>query len=546
MAWPERRVALLDQRLLVVDKPVGLPIHGGNVDVADVVTRLARALRERGEPDRLSVHSRLDREVSGLVMFVRDTNLDPEVARLVKRHAIVRGYRAIVERCDFPQCFVMEDRLICPEKGPTRRVGSGGVVARTRVQRIGDRGTLSWLALYPETGRRHQIRAQLAARGAPILGDFAYGGAAAPRLMLHSAELRCPELGLDLLCAPPPQMRFDEGDVAPGSEELERLVFDAAWRRSGLERRTEAYRLANGSGDELEGLVLDRFGDYAVLEFSRDSAWQHRAELVRAVVALGPRAVYVKRRVRADLRRRDAAELAPALPEFGEPAPAPLLVDENGMRFAVDLADGFDTGLYLDQRENRARVRGVARDRDVLNLFGYTGSFSVAAALGGARSTTTVDLSHRALDRARRNLELNHITPSSQHRLLRAEVTDWLRRALTRERRYTLVILDPPSFSTITRGGVFRLAQSWTNLLVSVVRLLDDGGELLVVSHEQERTHAKLRSLLHDAVSCAGRSIEALVDLPSGCDCPSFGGRPSPSLSVWLRVGSRAASRGSE
>jgi len=542
VAWPDRRVVLLDRRLLVVDKPVGLPIHGGNPEIADVVTRLARALRERGEDEHLSVHSRLDQDVSGLVMFVRDTSLDPEVARLSERHAIVRGYRAIVERCDMPERFVMEDRLLCPDKGLTRCVKSGGLFARTRVERLLDRGKYSLLSLYPETGRRHQLRAQLAARGAPILGDRTYGGAAAPRLMLHSTELRCPELDLELCCTPPPQMQLEPGRTQPEAEELERLIFDAAWRRSGLERRSEAYRLVNGGGDELEGLVLDRFGDHAVLEFSLESTWRRRSEILRAVSALGPQSIYVKHRVRADLRHCEVSELGPAHPELGEPAPSPLIVEENGMRLAVDLGDGFDTGLYVDQRDNRARVRAAARDRDVLNLFGYTGGFSVAAALGGARSTTTIDLSQRALHRARRNLEHNGIQPSAAHRLLRAEVTDWLRRALARERRYSLVILDPPSFST-SRGGVFRLSRAWPTLLASAVSLLEDGGELLVVSHEHERTQAALRNLVRAAVEGVGRRIDTLVELPNGSDCPSHDRRPSPSLSVWLRLGTEGPAR---
>lgn len=121
------------------------------------------------------------------------------------------------------------------------------------------------------------------------------------------------------------------------------------------------------------------------------------------------------------------------------------VVQEGGLQFWVNLSDYLDTGLFLDHRPLRARVREQAEEKDVLNLFAYTGSFSVYAAAGGARSTTTIDLSNTYLDWARRNMELNGLAHEDRHLFVRADVKAWLRQRPTT--RYDLIILDPPTFS---------------------------------------------------------------------------------------------------
>ena len=123
------------------------------------------------------------------------------------------------------------------------------------------------------------------------------------------------------------------------------------------------------------------------------------------------------------------------------------VVTEHGLKFVVNLWDYLDTGLFLDHRPTRQRVRGEAAGKDVLNLFAYTGAFSVHAAAGGAATTTTVDLSHTYLDWAGRNLALNGFTVGDHHRLVRADCLRWLAEASRQERRFDLVICDPPTFS---------------------------------------------------------------------------------------------------
>jgi 23S rRNA (cytosine1962-C5)-methyltransferase len=152
-------------------------------------------------------------------------------------------------------------------------------------------------------------------------------------------------------------------------------------------------------------------------------------------------------------------------------------VHEHGLKLLVNLCDFLDTGLFLDHRDTRGRVRAEASGSRFLNLFCYTGAFSVHAAAGGARSTTSVDLSNTYLDWARRNLSLNGYG-SQAHRLVRADVTTWVREAALGE-RFDLIVLDPPSFSTSKKMlGSFNVQRDHVKLLSSVLALLAPKGTL--------------------------------------------------------------------
>ncbi len=155
-----------------------------------------------------------------------------------------------------------------------------------------------------------------------------------------------------------------------------------------------------------------------------------------------------------------------------------FVVEEQGLRFWVNLADRLDTGLFLDHRLTRARVRSQARGRSFLNLFAYSGAFTVYAAAGGARSTTSVDLSNTSLDWTARNLALNSLQGRGQA-LVRADALSWLAEAATGKERWDLVVLDPPPFST-SKGmrGTFDVQRDQLRILRAALALLAPGGTL--------------------------------------------------------------------
>jgi 23S rRNA G2069 N7-methylase RlmK/C1962 C5-methylase RlmI len=156
-----------------------------------------------------------------------------------------------------------------------------------------------------------------------------------------------------------------------------------------------------------------------------------------------------------------------------------LEVHEGGHRFLVNLSDYVDTGLFLDHRQTRAMVQAEADGKQFLNLFGYTGAFTVCAAAGGARSTTTVDLSQTYLDWARRNLQLNGLS-GQQHQLVRDDAVAFLRhRAGRREPPFELAVVDPPTFSNSKRlTDVWDVQQHHAELLNLVLQQMVVGGKV--------------------------------------------------------------------
>jgi 23S rRNA (cytosine1962-C5)-methyltransferase len=445
--------------LIVVDKPHGIPVHGGDETLkGDLVNRLGDWLEARGEDRYVGVHQRLDEGTSGVMLFATNRERNVEIARAAERHELGRRYVAAVTLRDgrFAERLArgpvrLSHRLLVEERR-SRIAEKGGVVAVSEARLLERRGGRALLELRPETGRTHQLRVQLAHEGAPIAGDAEYGGEPAPRLLLHALELT---LGNERFAvpAPPGFEGFVRGQspVLGGAATLLRTLEDAGILRAPLAAIADTYRLANDVADDLPGVTIDRYGDYAVLHASSEDAEARAPELAAALVELGARGVYLKVRRRADARHASGS-LAPETPILGEPAPARFVVTERGLRLWVELGRGQSTGLFLDQRENRRRVRELSGGRRILNLFSYTSSFGVAAAAGGASEVVSVDVAAPALATARDNFRENGIDLAA-HRFLKEDALDFLARAGRRGERYDLIVLDPPSFASSAAGS---------------------------------------------------------------------------------------------
>jgi 23S rRNA (cytosine1962-C5)-methyltransferase len=293
----------------------------------------------------------------------------------------------------------------------------------------------------------------------------------------------------------------------------------AALKRAVLSSVTDAYRLVDAEGDEFGGIVIERYADYAVVFWSDTWDAPDPVEIAQALIELGAKGVYLKARVKGDLRRIDATLYATGKAAAGEDAPEFFPVTEGKLRFEVSLADGYSTGLFLDQRENRSWLTQAAAGKQVLNLFSYTGSFSVAAGVGGATLVTTVDLSARALRRADANLRLNEL-PRAQHRLLKSDAVAWLRRAVARTERYDLVVLDPPSFASVG-NETFSVARQYAQLVSQCAALLAPGGGLLAVTNHRGTSLAQFQELLQQACQEVGRTPSKLEVRKPALDCPA-------------------------
>ena len=320
------------------------------------------------------------------------------------------------------------------------------------------------------------------------------------------------------------------------------LLETALARRAELlaDPQTDVCRLFHSGADGIDGLVIEKLGPVLVVQLHAgrlviDAA---AARELCATAAARVRATAVYRKVFPKDRTTPPGELErqhrdPA-PWIGEPVEAELAVHENGATFVVRPYDGYATGLFLDHRAARARVRELAAGRRVLNAFAYTCGFTVAAALGGAAATVSVDISRKALEWGKRNLAANGLTLDA-HRFICADVFDYYRRAARQGQRFDLVILDSPTFARVKETRrVFTLAADLPRLVAGALELLDAGGVLhLSVNHRGTSLRA-LQAVVRDAAHAQGRRDALLEGPPSPEDFP---GDPDFAKSVWLRLG---------
>lgn len=280
---------------------------------------------------------------------------------------------------------------------------------------------------------------------------------------------------------------LDRGQIKLNTAWLEKKFKNAVrLREHALFTETDAYRLVNAEGDGLPGMTLDRYGDYLMLQFY-SRAWEPHLEPLTSAIqrVFRPRGVYRKMRpqeTRALAAKNHNKEFSRLI--AGTAAPVPLTIRENGLNFLVDLQEGLNTGLFPDQRRNRQEIMARVAGKKVLNLFAFTGAFSVAAAAAGAKKVTSVDVSETYLQVAKDNFAANRLNPK-QHEFIVADVFSELARMKSKQSQFDVIIFDPPSFSTTkksrfsTHGGTAKLTEATLPLLVP--------GGLLVSSSNHQR-----------------------------------------------------------
>jgi 23S rRNA (cytosine1962-C5)-methyltransferase len=205
----------------------------------------------------------------------------------------------------------------------------------------------------------------------------------------------------------------------------------------------------------------------------------------------------------------------------GESAPESFCIYELGLPYEARLGDGLSTGIFLDQRENRRRVRELSKGKRILNLFAFAGAFSVAAAAGGAARTVSVDVSRAALDWAKKNMARVAAAggASDSHDFIEADAIGWLKAAARSPERFDLIVLDPPSFAT-TKKTRFSAASDYRALAALAMGLSAPRGMLLACTNHRGIVRAKLRRYLHEAARDAGFTVAQMKDMPDPVDFP--------------------------
>ena len=284
--------------------------------------------------------------------------------------------------------------------------------------------------------------------------------------------------------------------------------FETLFRKAKEKRRayyqddlTTAFRLFNQEGDGFGGLTVDLYGDYAVFSWYNSYVYQIRQTISEAFRQVFPEVLGAYEKIRFKGLDYESAHV------YGQEAPDFFTVLENGVLYQVFMNDGLMTGIFLDQHEVRGSlVDGLAMGKSLLNMFSYTAAFSVAAAMGGASQTTSVDLAKRSRELSQAHFQANGIS-TDDHRFIVMDVFEYFKYAKRKGLTYDVIVLDPPSFAR-NKKQTFSVAKDYHKLISQSLEILNPGGIIIASTNAANVSRQKFTEQIDKGF--AGRSYQIL------------------------------------
>lgn len=277
-------------------------------------------------------------------------------------------------------------------------------------------------------------------------------------------------------------------------KDLSKSLHKAVLRRCGLSAVTDAMRLVNGAGDGLPGLLIDRYQKHFHVQVLSGHWQKELPGIQRFLSSLMPLEYMI-------VKTRHGLEFEKAVLLGGD---SRTVVQEHGLKFAVDLDDGLNCGLFLDMRKNRRMLSRQCRDKKVLNCFSYTCSFGLHARAGGASQVVNIDISRKILGRGKNNYLLNGLSFAAGE-FIRDDAAVFLQKASKKGHSFDVVILDPPSFAR-NEKGTFQVKRDLPRLVALSAAVLNPKGNLLVVTNYSALSYTDLEKMVEQGVT--GRRIE--------------------------------------
>jgi 23S rRNA (cytosine1962-C5)-methyltransferase len=295
---------------------------------------------------------------------------------------------------------------------------------------------------------------------------------------------------------------------------MEQAIASRAARPAG---RESAFRLINAESDGLPGLVVDQYGEFLVCQFLSAGSERWKDEIILQLQRiLAPAGIYERSDV--DVRLKEGLELRTG-GLWGESPPELLQIEEGPCRFLVDIRKGHKTGFYLDQRVNREAVADYSHGGSILNCFSYTGGFGIWALRGGAAHVTEVESSASAIELSARHLEINGFD-SGKVDPMQGDVFEVLREFRNANRRFDLIVLDPPKFVD-SRNQMLKGTRGYKDINLLSFKLLNPGGILFTFSCSGLVTPDLFQKIVADAALDAGRDAQILRTLTQAPDHPT-------------------------
>ena len=277
-----------------------------------------------------------------------------------------------------------------------------------------------------------------------------------------------------------------------------------------------SFRIVNSESDFLPGLIIDKYDKYFVCQFLIAGMENFKKEIIDSVIELfNPKTIY--ERSDAEIRKKEGLKLHSGL-LYGEEPPNFVLINEDKLKFYVDIINGHKTGFYLDQRENRLLVENYTKAKEVLNCFSYTGGFGLAALLGNASKVINADSSANSLNLAGKNYELNNFK-KSKYDLIEADVFKLLREYKEQMKIFDVIILDPPKFVD-SKFNLEKAARGYKDINMNAFQLLRNGGFLITFSCSGLMPAELFQKIVADAALDAKKKCKIIKFLHQSSDHP--------------------------
>ena len=503
---------------LFLEKPQGWSTHSPSADnplhvgLHEWAQNLSRTFSQNS---KFHVCHRLDRETSGAILFAHDIEGARALSEKFERHEVQKSYffvsKAQTQKSQLEYSSFIEkvgDRFVSSNQTPN---------AFTRFEKIDSIDDYELWKAHPKSGKPHQIRLHAQALHIPVLGDHTHGGAHFSRMMLHSHSLDF-EFQNETL-------HFDS-DLPYIFENLEVLKnLELANWMSSAERRfwwlknaqtiskhhflsqTNSWRWLHTETKHLRAEQLgsqiffnwysDQYPDRSQVK-NIESFYEFLLQLGRKLnLPFGDAPYFLQLRSDRQKSPREFGEIGSS-PQF----PKRWKIKENDLHYELRLDSGLSTGLFLDQRNNRQWVLMNSKNKRVLNLFSYTGGFSLCAARGGASQVVSVDVSNNFLDWSKQNFLLNDL-PTAGHEFRKIDSIEYLTWAKKKSLKFDLIICDPPSFAR-TDKKIFKIDKALPELINHLASVLNPTGQILFCTNFEDLS---ARSFLK-ALSAATEALD--------------------------------------
>lgn len=277
---------------------------------------------------------------------------------------------------------------------------------------------------------------------------------------------------------------------------------------------TNAFRLINSEGDDLPGLIVDKYDDYLVCQFLSAGAEYWKTTIVNCLIELlNPTCIY--ERSDAEVREKEGLNISIGILYGIEPAEL-IEITENNLKFLVNIKQGHKSGFYLDQRDNRDLLTNFVKDKEVLNCFSFSGAFSVYALKAGASKVTNVDSSTEALDLAEKNFLLNGFN-FDKYENIADDVFKYLRKLRDSNRKFDLIILDPPKFAE-SFNQVEKASRGYKDINLLALKLLRPNGSLFTFSCSGHISVDLFNKIISDAALDSERCVKVIKYLTQSPD----------------------------